>query len=283
MAANVQILDQNIGMVSAYAFAVSKGYQGTEEQFASDMANVGINISEIRDAINTFNGETVPAAIAAVIAKGEEQVAAVANKGAEQVSAVNTTGSAQMSAITSKGEQLLTAIETAGGLQIEEIQWEGTTQKSAVTAEGVSQKASVTAEGVSQKASVTAEGETQVTAVNSAGSSQVSAVNTAGAAEVAAIQLKGEETIASIPDDYTTMEHYQELLNDEVPNTVQTYLFEGGSVSTITHTRGNVTIRTDVFTYGDGTITEARTLNSGESLTIVTNLATLETTVTYSE
>ena len=73
------------------------------------------------------------------------------------------------------------------------------------------------------------------------------------------------------------------LLNEEIPDTVQSITFDGttGNISTITHKRDTTTIRTDVFTFGTGTITEVRTLNTGESLTIATNTTTLETTVTY--
>ena len=74
---------------------------------------------------------------------------------------------------------------------------------------------------------------------------------------------------------------YEQLLCDEVPNTTQQYTFSGGSVSQVLHKRSNATIRTDAFTYGENTITEVRTLNTGESVTIVTNLTTLETTITY--
>lgn len=72
------------------------------------------------------------------------------------------------------------------------------------------------------------------------------------------------------------------LLTDEVPNTVQTYTFSGGSVTQVLHSRDGSAVRTDTFAYGDGTITEVRTLASGASLTITTNLTTLETTVVYS-
>ena len=71
------------------------------------------------------------------------------------------------------------------------------------------------------------------------------------------------------------------LLSDDVPDTTQAYTFTDGKVSQVTHSRNSVAIRTDAFTYGTGTITEVRTLNTGESLAIVTNLTTLETTVTY--
>lgn len=76
---------------------------------------------------------------------------------------------------------------------------------------------------------------------------------------------------------------YSLLLHDEIPDTVQTITFDSttGNVSTITHTRDGTAIRTDAFTFGTGTITEVRTLNTGESLTITTNTTTLTTTVTY--
>ena len=70
------------------------------------------------------------------------------------------------------------------------------------------------------------------------------------------------------------------LQMDEIPDTIQSYTFADGTVSQITHSRSGMTIRTDAFTYGADTITEVRTSSTG-TLTIVTNLTTLETTVTY--
>ena len=75
------------------------------------------------------------------------------------------------------------------------------------------------------------------------------------------------------------------LDEENIPGTTQIITFDAeGNVSQIVHnTTGTSTaVRTDVFTFGTNTITEVRTLNTGESLTIVTNLTTLETTVTYS-
>lgn len=72
-----------------------------------------------------------------------------------------------------------------------------------------------------------------------------------------------------------------DLRSDELPDTVQEYEFSGGTVSQVTHTRNNETIRTDDFTYTDSTIIETRTLSTGEVLEIETDLSTLETTVTY--
>lgn len=78
-------------------------------------------------------------------------------------------------------------------------------------------------------------------------------------------------------------EKYALLLHDEIPGTTQTIAFDSsGNVSTITHTNGsNVDVRTDAFTFAANSITEVRTLNTGETLTVVTNTTTLVTTVTY--
>lgn len=78
-------------------------------------------------------------------------------------------------------------------------------------------------------------------------------------------------------------EKYALLLHDEIPGTTQTIAFDSsGNVSTITHTNGsNVAVRTDAFTFSANSIADVRTLNTGESLTIVTNIDTLVTTVTY--
>lgn len=71
---------------------------------------------------------------------------------------------------------------------------------------------------------------------------------------------------------------------EEINNTVQEITYDAnGVVQKIEHKQGTEVIRTDVFTFTDTVITEVRTLNSGESLSIVTNLDTLVTTITYTE
>jgi hypothetical protein len=74
------------------------------------------------------------------------------------------------------------------------------------------------------------------------------------------------------------------LESDNIPNTTQTLVYgSDGNISTVYHKNSsNVAIRTDVFTFGTSSITEVRTLNTGDSLTIVTNTNTYATTVTYS-
>lgn len=106
--------------------------------------------------------------------------------------------------------------------------------------------------------------------------------NTLTQTGAAADAKKTGDEIADLKSDLDETEALQKLLCDDVPNTTQTYTFTDGAVSQVTHSADNVAVRTDVFTYATSSITEVRTLNSGESLTIVTNLTTLETTVTFS-
>lgn len=84
-----------------------------------------------------------------------------------------------------------------------------------------------------------------------------------------------QEKVTSLKEDLMLQE-------ETIPDTVQTITFDSaGNVSAITHTANNVAVRTDAFTFGTDTITEVRTLSTGESLTIVTNTTTLQTTITY--
>lgn len=91
------------------------------------------------------------------------------------------------------------------------------------------------------------------------------------------LEQETDDAITDLRDDLKK----QMLLADNVPNTIQSYTFTEGSVSRVEHSSGQETIRTDVFSYTGTSITETRTLNTGEALTILTNLLTLETTVTY--
>lgn len=73
-----------------------------------------------------------------------------------------------------------------------------------------------------------------------------------------------------------------DLLKEEIFGTTHEINFNSaGQVSSIVHKKGSATYRTDTFTYGTNTITEARTITAIGTLTIVTNLTTLATTVTF--
>lgn len=108
------------------------------------------------------------------------------------------------------------------------------------------------------------------------------------------VKYPGLDPEYTIPQKLTDLENdgnfvqdaaytHQTLLVDEIPNTVQTFTFASdGSVSQVLHKRGTATVRTDTFAYAASSITETRTLSSGETLTIVTDLDDLTVTVTHS-
>ena len=86
----------------------------------------------------------------------------------------------------------------------------------------------------------------------------------------------------ALADDVSDLKSAIVLMQENIPGTVQTIAFDSaGNIQSVTHKKNNVVVRTDVFTFSASTITEVRTLASGESLTIVTNTDTLETTTTY--
>lgn len=73
-----------------------------------------------------------------------------------------------------------------------------------------------------------------------------------------------------------------ELLSEELFDTTQVLTFnDSGQVSKIEHKKNNVVYRTDNFNYSDNTITEVRTIADIGTLTIITNLSTLETIIAF--
>ena len=131
-----QILDERIGMVTAYAYAKSKGYSGSADDFANDMANIGVNISAIETAINTFNNETVPNAETAITTAGSNQVTAVNTAGQEQIQNVTAEGGRQVGLVATAGSAQTERVNVAGASQVENVNTAGTTQVGAVQAKG---------------------------------------------------------------------------------------------------------------------------------------------------
>lgn len=82
-------------------------------------------------------------------------------------------------------------------------------------------------------------------------------------------------------EEFQTLSVNQLLAAEAIPNSVQDIIFnQYGEVDRITYTQNNTIIRTDVFTFSNNEITEVRTLNTGESLTITVNTETLQTIYT---
>lgn len=99
-----------------------------------------------------------------------------------------------------------------------------------------------------------------------------------GKADAAAKQSDFEQFQQSVKSEFDKTD----LLKEEIFGTTQEINFNSaGQVSSIVHKKSGSAYRTDTFTYGTDTITEARTITAIGTLTIVTNLSTLVTTVTF--
>ena len=75
------------------------------------------------------------------------------------------------------------------------------------------------------------------------------------------------------------------LAAETIPGTTQKPTFNAaGVIQQIVHEgAGGAAVRTDVFTVTSTTITEVRTLATGQKLTLTTTLATKQTSIVYSE
>ena len=121
-------------------------------------------------------------------------------------------------------------------------------------------------EGEYQKTNTKAQGE---------GADVIDDTSTAVDKAWSASKVNGE--ITEVKGDISLI---SDLMIDEIPGTTKTVTFDNdNNPASITHAANGNTVRTDVFTWTSTTVTEVRTLASGKSITIVTNLETLEQTI----
>ena len=91
---------------------------------------------------------------------------------------------------------------------------------------------------------------------------------------------KTAEVTGSLLSEINTGTIEENLLRDELPGTSKTVTMDGnGNPTQIVHSENGTTIRTDVLTWTDSSVTEVRTLSSGKYIEIVTNLETLAQTI----
>ena len=149
------------GIVTAYGAAVRGGYTGTYEEFCAQQAAFAENaeqVSEDRAAVeqikNTFENQTVPAAVQQVTQAGASQVQAVQAAGDDEESDISAAGSTQVQAVQSAGSTQVQAVQTAGATQVTAVQGAGTTQVAAVNAAGATQVDAVEDKGEEVLASI---------------------------------------------------------------------------------------------------------------------------------
>lgn len=227
------------GIVTAYGAAKKAGYTGTYEEFCAEQAGFAQNAQQVR--------------------QDKESVEQTVNTFS------STTVPAAVQSVTDEGTRQIELVGDAGTTQIGHVQAEGSTQIGNVNNAGT----------------------VQVGNVNSAGTTQVGNVTSEGTTQVGRVQAKGDEVLASIPSDYSELSYEVDNLtrqinhfDDNLPGTVQTVNFgTDGKPSSVVHTKNGTTVRTDAYTWGDGTVTETRTTADGSYITMVTDLSTLITTI----
>ena len=86
--------------------------------------------------------------------------------------------------------------------------------------------------------------------------------------------------VSNLGDNVSNLNRQINHFDDNLPGTVQTVNFGAdGKPSSVVHTKNGATVRTDAYTWGDGTVTETRTTADGSYITMVTDLTTLVTTI----
>lgn len=124
--------DLNIGHVTAYAYAKSKGYTGTEEQFATELAQFAQNAQKVAEdkaaveqLVDEFLNTTAPAVIQDVTDEGTSQVERVADAGTAQVTRVGRAGDTQIDAVASAGTTQIGLVTAEGTAQVTRVQDKG--------------------------------------------------------------------------------------------------------------------------------------------------------------
>lgn len=186
-------VDQQIGMVTAYAYAVSKGFVGTEDEFAELMANLGTTAQEIKAAVENFVNNTVPAAVQQVTATGETQVRNVNTAGETQLQSVNTAGAAQRQQITTEGTQQRQSVTEAGAQQLQAINTAGEAVMAAAERSASAAARSATEAGSAKTDAEAAKTEAQRAASAAADSSAAAATSAALATSVVNLTDKDDE------------------------------------------------------------------------------------------
>lgn len=138
------------GVVTAYGAAVRGGYTGTYEQFCAEQASFAASarqVAEDRAAVEqlaeTFEDQTVPAAVEQVNQAGAAQVQAVQDAGADEESGISAAGTTQVQAIQDAGSAQVTAVQDAGSTQVQAVQTAGAAQVDAVEDKGEEVLASI--------------------------------------------------------------------------------------------------------------------------------------------
>ena len=206
-------MSRYIGNVSAYAYAVEKGYTGTEEEFAllmASYANVGQRAVEAAQTAITKASEASQSATTAINKASEATTAAqtATNKAAEAQTSAQTASTKASEASTAAAAAQTAKIQTerSASQALTDIAAARSGAISAVQTEGVTQTANVTAQALAAATSATTASTKASEASASATSAGQSATNAAASATSAAQSASdAQDVLDSIPADYSDL------------------------------------------------------------------------------
>ena len=182
--------DIDIGAVSAYAVAVEQGYQGTEEQWAMDQAQAGVNGALAKQSAETAiaAAEAAQKALESLEPNTQQAIADIQTEGRTQRDSVTSTGDAQNKRVLDTGAEQSSALDAQGATERQKVVAAGDEQVSRVTNVGDNAVESVTLEKTNAINGVQS---TKNEAVSSVESAKMIAVEAIKSAESAAIQNIG--------------------------------------------------------------------------------------------
>lgn len=244
------MIDEILGKVSAYAYAVEKGYTGTETQFAYDLAHAadyastaGTAAENASESEENAKDSEEAAAQSEGNAEGyaqsahDDAAAALEAKGqaiAAKNDAVTAKGLAENSATIANSAKIAAAQSEQNAYQFAESaeQDAGDASNSASSASTSSLKSEGFAVGEQNGVPVESgspyyennskyyseQAAAQLGLVTAEGTRQIGLVTDEGTAQKAAVQEKGEQTLASIPEDYTTLRNDVSELKSDLRN-----------------------------------------------------------------
>lgn len=284
----MSVITKDLGVATAYGYAKSKGYTGTEEEFAELMASY----ADVAQQAEAAAQDAEDAKDAAITAKTAAQTAQTAAESAQTAAA----GSAQTA--STKASEASNSAQTAAGSATAAQTSATAASGSAQTAQTAAQTATTKASEASSSASAASTAKTGAetartgaqTAQTAAETAQANAEAAASSVSASAAQIEqNTEEIGAIKNDLTNgtfpvgnAENADQLtstvgIEDKTP-----YLFRtsGGSV--------DIGDREDVRKIVGGTIVNNQLFNfpqqntsSGVTLTFENGVVTLSGTATY--
>ena len=242
-----------------------------------------------------------PDPVAAV--SGAEQVALVEAAGAAQLGAVNAAGTTQVGNVNTAGSTQVGNVNTAGAAQVAAIEDKGEETLESIPSDYTNLSNTVanlssaiddkidepSADGsAGQVLATDGEGGRYWKTVSGGSSGTSDYTDLTNKPQIGGVTLAGNKSLNDLgiasSSALGTLTVEEKLLRSELPGTTVTVTFDSNdNPSTITHSVNSTEIRTDVFTWTENSVTEVRTLSSGESITIETNLETLAQTISEVE